>query len=79
MDIPQVKANETQLKRTLKRLRNCYTCPVKSTCRRDAEIIKRKCVPTNIMNAYELIIDYYFDCLREARRALKLFKSEDSP
>lgn len=66
MSLPDIKANKTQLTTTLKRLRNCYMCSYRSTCKRDKEMVRRKCVPSNVMNAYKIIIDYYFEQKKKA-------------
>lgn len=66
MSLPDIKANKTQLTTTLKRLRNCYMCSYRSTCKRDKEMVRRKCVPSNVINAYKIIIDYYFEQKKKA-------------
>lgn len=74
MEITPLHYNRTNFKTTIKRLKNCYVCPYRqnndlSHC--------HKCPPQQLMKELNVIIDFYFDNLKQAKNEQRLEREKE--
>ena len=67
-DLIELSYNKTNFKKTIKRLKNCYTCKYlhEENCQEEHCI---HCPPQRLMYELNHIIDYYYEELKERKNS----------